>query len=96
MMETSPDWPSVAPTFIGIGSPKISTVTCLLVIMDKSLSSRFPCDLLSIVTSPEFPWEDSVSISALVRLLVVMLTSPPFPEPLVPTENVLISNCCIF
>ena len=44
LMETFPDWPSVPPTFTSIvlnGSSCI--LTCLLVIMDKLLSSRFPC-----------------------------------------------------
>ena len=34
-----------------------------------------------------------MSISALLRLFAVMLTSPPFPEAFVPTENVLILSC---
>ena len=96
MMETRPDLPWVPPTStISVLYSSIFILACLLVMIDKSLSSRFPCGLLSIVTSPEFPWEDSVSISALVRLLVVMLTSPPFPESFSPTENVLIDSCCM-
>ncbi len=44
MMETEPDWPSVAPTSTSIVLDSLSFIlTCLLVIMDKSLSSRFPC-----------------------------------------------------
>ena len=35
LMETSPDW--VSPVSISICPPKISTVTCSLVIMDESL-----------------------------------------------------------
>ena len=35
LIETSPDW--VSPVSICICSPKISTVTCSLVIMDESL-----------------------------------------------------------
>ena len=35
-----------------------------------------------------------MSISVLLRLLAVMLMSPPFPESFVPTENVLIDNGC--
>ena len=35
LIETSPDW--VSPVSICLGLPKISTVTCSLVIMDESL-----------------------------------------------------------
>ncbi len=39
LMETLPDWPSVAPTSIcWISIPGSSIVICLLVIIDKSLS----------------------------------------------------------
>ena len=34
-----------------------------------------------MVTFPDSEREDSVNISVLLRLLVVMLTSPPFPSP---------------
>ena len=44
MMDTSPDWPCVAPRSICLSPSRGSSiVTCLLVMMDKSLSSRFPC-----------------------------------------------------
>ena len=37
-----------------------------------------------------------MSISVLLRLLVVMFTSPPFPESFVPIENVMIASCSVF
>ena len=37
-----------------------------------------------------------MSISVLVRLLVVMLTFPPLPEFFSPTENVLIVSFPVF
>ena len=45
-----------------------------------------------MLTSPDFWLEDIVSISVLLRLLVLMFRSPPSPESFVPTENVLIPN----
>lgn len=43
-METGPDWPWVAPTSICIVSFSLSFIlTCLLVMIDESLSRRFPC-----------------------------------------------------
>ena len=97
MMETGPDWPRVFPVSICILLSGNSIITCLLVIMDELLSRRFPCGLLCIVTFPDLEWEDSVSISVLLRLLVVMLTSPPFPELFLPSENVkILSSSALF
>ena len=44
MMDTGPDWPCSAPTSTSIVWNSLSLiVTCLLVIIDKSLTSRFSC-----------------------------------------------------
>ena len=55
LMETWPDWLWIfSTTFVLSPSKNFKlTFTCLLVIMDKSLSKRSPCGWLFIVTLPD-------------------------------------------